>query len=144
VADIDYDIVHRIFRVQVRREPAIEKLEEQGIEVHPQAKLSGDGQLPVANEPKKSNGATFQTPVERDPNQMTDDELDTEIARLEAIEKSSQSTVNTSQSATTNPYNSISNKPIKVDKIGRNDPCPCGSGLKWKKCGLVNSPKHKG
>ena len=22
----------------------------------------------------------------------------------------------------------------KVLKIGRNDPCPCGSGLKWKKC----------
>ena len=22
----------------------------------------------------------------------------------------------------------------KVVKIGRNDPCPCGSGLKWKKC----------
>ncbi len=22
----------------------------------------------------------------------------------------------------------------KVTKIGRNDPCPCGSGLKWKKC----------
>ncbi len=29
-------------------------------------------------------------------------------------------------------------------KIGRNDPCPCGSGLKWKKCGLINSPQHKG
>jgi preprotein translocase subunit SecA len=25
-------------------------------------------------------------------------------------------------------------KPIRVTKIGRNDPCPCGSGLKWKKC----------
>ncbi|MEY8386540.1 preprotein translocase subunit SecA [Oscillospiraceae bacterium 38-13] len=25
-------------------------------------------------------------------------------------------------------------QPIKVIKIGRNDPCPCGSGLKWKKC----------
>ena len=24
--------------------------------------------------------------------------------------------------------------PAKVIKIGRNDPCPCGSGLKWKKC----------
>ncbi len=24
--------------------------------------------------------------------------------------------------------------PAKVMKIGRNDPCPCGSGLKWKKC----------
>jgi uncharacterized protein YecA (UPF0149 family) len=20
------------------------------------------------------------------------------------------------------------------DKVGRNDPCPCGSGKKWKKC----------
>ncbi len=25
-------------------------------------------------------------------------------------------------------------QPIKVIKIGRNDPCPCGSGKKWKKC----------
>ena len=24
--------------------------------------------------------------------------------------------------------------PVRVIKIGRNDPCPCGSGLKWKKC----------
>ena len=24
--------------------------------------------------------------------------------------------------------------PVRVTKIGRNDPCPCGSGLKWKKC----------
>lgn len=33
----------------------------------------------------------------------------------------------------------------KVNKhiIGRNDPCPCGSGLKYKKCGLINSPKHR-
>ena len=25
-------------------------------------------------------------------------------------------------------------QPVKVNKIGRNDPCPCGSGLKWKTC----------
>ena len=25
-------------------------------------------------------------------------------------------------------------QPVKVNKIGRNVPCPCGSGLKWKKC----------
>ena len=24
--------------------------------------------------------------------------------------------------------------PFLVIKFGRNDPCPCGSGLKWKKC----------
>jgi preprotein translocase subunit SecA len=33
------------------------------------------------------------------------------------------------------------NTPVKVDKrVGRNDPCPCGSGLKYKNChgkGLV-------
>ena len=28
-------------------------------------------------------------------------------------------------------------------KLGRNDPCPCGSGLKYKKCGLVNAPEHQ-
>ncbi len=30
------------------------------------------------------------------------------------------------------------NKPIvKKKKIGRNDPCPCGSGKKYKKCCLT-------
>ncbi|MDP3994808.1 MAG: preprotein translocase subunit SecA, partial [bacterium] len=29
-------------------------------------------------------------------------------------------------------------------KTGRNDPCPCGSGKKYKKCGLIGSPEHKG
>ncbi len=26
--------------------------------------------------------------------------------------------------------------------IGRNDPCPCGSGKKFKKCGAINAPEH--
>ena len=26
--------------------------------------------------------------------------------------------------------------------IGRNDPCPCGSGKKYKKCGLLNTAEH--
>lgn len=30
--------------------------------------------------------------------------------------------------------NSRSRKPAVSDKIGRNDPCPCGSGKKYKKC----------
>jgi len=29
-------------------------------------------------------------------------------------------------------------------KIGRNDPCPCGSGKKYKKCGLIGAPEHRG
>jgi len=35
------------------------------------------------------------------------------------------------QSSTLKPVESA-----KMDKIGRNDPCPCGSGLKYKKCCL--------
>ncbi|MGE5392733.1 MAG: preprotein translocase subunit SecA [Candidatus Saccharibacteria bacterium] len=27
--------------------------------------------------------------------------------------------------------------------IGRNDPCPCGSGKKWKKCGMLNTEEHR-
>jgi preprotein translocase subunit SecA len=30
-----------------------------------------------------------------------------------------------------------------ADKIGRNDLCPCGSGKKWKKCGLLNTEEHQ-
>lgn len=29
---------------------------------------------------------------------------------------------------------------VKSQKIGRNDPCPCGSGKKWKKCHYPNIP----
>ena len=28
----------------------------------------------------------------------------------------------------------VKKRPTRVVKVGRNDPCPCGSGLKWKKC----------
>ena len=29
----------------------------------------------------------------------------------------------------------VKKQPVKkAAKIGRNEPCPCGSGLKWKKC----------
>ena len=26
------------------------------------------------------------------------------------------------------------NQPVRVQKVGRNDPCPCGSGRKFKNC----------
>ncbi|MBR7149533.1 MAG: SEC-C domain-containing protein, partial [Oscillospiraceae bacterium] len=36
--------------------------------------------------------------------------------------------------ATTAGDGSIKKQPRKVVKIGRNDPCPCGSGKKYKQC----------
>ena len=28
-------------------------------------------------------------------------------------------------------------------EIGRNDLCPCGSGKKWKRCGMLNTTEHQ-
>lgn len=30
-------------------------------------------------------------------------------------------------------------KPVTVNKVGRNDPCPCGSGKKHKKCCAIKA-----
>ncbi len=43
-----------------------------------------------------------------------------------------------------NSNSTVSQSQVKSDKIGRNDPCPCGSGLKYKKCGMIGAPQHKG
>jgi tetratricopeptide (TPR) repeat protein len=32
------------------------------------------------------------------------------------------------------PSKTVANTPVTVIKIGRNEPCPCGSGKKYKKC----------
>ncbi len=38
----------------------------------------------------------------------------------------------------------IGNEPAtNTVKAGRNDPCPCGSGKKWKKCGELNTEEHQ-
>ncbi|MDP3763167.1 MAG: preprotein translocase subunit SecA [bacterium] len=31
----------------------------------------------------------------------------------------------------------------KKAEVGRNDPCPCGSGKKYKKCGILNTGEHQ-
>jgi len=33
--------------------------------------------------------------------------------------------------------------PAITDEVHRNDPCPCGSGKKWKNCGLKNTEEHQ-
>ena len=44
------------------------------------------------------------------------------------------------------PQSTVDGSPKAVvsSKIGRNDPCPCGSGLKYKRCGLIGAPEHRG
>jgi preprotein translocase subunit SecA len=33
---------------------------------------------------------------------------------------------------------------VNKPEVGRNDPCPCGSGLKYKKCGMIGAHEHEG
>ena len=56
------------------------------------------------------------------------------------------------QPAAQQPLNLVTNKTEQSasqqasksdNEPGRNDPCPCGSGMKYKKCGLINSPQHQ-
>ena len=49
----------------------------------------------------------------------------------EIVERRQMARPQTAVSAGGEPARS---KPVRVEKIGRNDPCPCGSGKKWKKC----------
>ena len=45
--------------------------------------------------------------------------------------------------ATPPPNAPVAAAPIPEGGIGRNDPCPCGSGKKWKNCGLKNTEEHQ-
>ena len=54
-----------------------------------------------------------------------------DITRDEAIAKLDTSDTAASEGA------------VHSEHIGRNDPCPCGSGKKFKKCGLMETEEHK-
>lgn len=58
-------------------------------------------------------------------------------AELEAAEKI------TEQRETTMLPSTVRDPQAKKEKIGRNDPCWCGSGLKYKKCGMLNTAEHQ-
>jgi preprotein translocase subunit SecA len=47
------------------------------------------------------------------------------------------------QMAAQNSSNSSGFTNADGSEVGRNDPCPCGSGKKWKKCGMLNTPEHR-
>ncbi len=104
INQIDYEVVRKIFRVQVMAQPPAVSLggarEERGKLVEPAAA--------VVNEPpkrgKKGDLSAFAQAM---------GSLQPKMAGASA---------------------GAGNAPIHVDKIGRNDPCPCGSGKKYKKC----------
>ena len=72
-----------------------------------------------------------------------------EPAAAQAVTQSASQDTPTQQvigppASNTNLNTQQSDNQTTKHKIGRNDPCPCGSGLKYKKCGLISAPQHRG
>ncbi|HEY4515516.1 MAG TPA: preprotein translocase subunit SecA [Candidatus Paceibacterota bacterium] len=62
---------------------------------------------------------------------------DREERNLREIKEGADNLTSRSQS------NSLGGLTPKSREVGRNDPCPCGSGLKYKKCGMIGAKEHK-
>ena len=54
--------------------------------------------------------------------------------RLRQNEEVKRERVASGMTETVGGDGTVKKRPTKVVKVGRNDLCPCGSGLKWKKC----------
>ncbi|MFA4998705.1 MAG: preprotein translocase subunit SecA [Candidatus Paceibacterota bacterium] len=63
------------------------------------------------------------------------------LSTMESMTASTILKVGLTQTPQRAPNQPISNK--SNQEVGRNDPCPCGSGKKYKRCGLVNSEEHQ-
>jgi preprotein translocase subunit SecA len=57
---------------------------------------------------------------------------------LTELERAAQGSINLSGG-----QESVVTDSSSGDEVGRNEPCPCGSGKKWKKCGLLNTEEHQ-
>ncbi len=106
IATVDREIVHRIFKVQVQ--------------LAPQAVQESSNTTNITNTTNAKNKAT-QDSISR---QAIAQPVVTPIAQAA---KKMQTNASNNSSHTASPV-------THTAKLGRNDPCWCGSGKKWKKC----------
>src|SRR5258706_1708216 len=112
---IDDEIVHRIYKVQVQ--PATEEHQHQHLVINtPESEVSSPStSLTPIKSGLREKGTTSNVADAKGTQEKNVQKSPSVIARNEVTKQSSQS-----QSDKT--------------KLGRNDPCWCGSGKKWKKC----------
>jgi len=105
VSSIDYEIARKIFRVSITKRP--QPVDSQGKEIKPEAPEIGKAET-------KPDPSTSRPVIENE-----------KSAFAKAFSKAGQTT------KTSRPGLEVE---VGKKKIGRNDPCFCGSGKKWKKC----------
>lgn len=87
--------------------------------------LEGEKQLFLTTTPDEDLGEMteiFQHAISMGVDLNDEAQVDTFIANF--LEKNANQTA----------FTQTKSQPIRHEKIGRNDPCPCGSGKKYKKC----------
>jgi preprotein translocase subunit SecA len=98
--------------------------------------LRGYGQLDPLREYKKEGFSLFEGLMER----IKEETLGT-IFRIQLARRTQESQESTRRTLRMN-RGEESSKPLTIrratKKVGRNDPCPCGSGKKFKKCCGLN------
>jgi preprotein translocase subunit SecA len=97
----------------------------------PMPELNGHGAPPVPQPQHVQSPAPKQTwrPMPVGETRTTIDEIEREFARKKKKE------LEQARSASTNGSGATQVEQRRTgEKVGRNDPCPCGSGQKYKKC----------
>jgi len=104
--EIDYEIVHRIFKLSFQRVPVQAIPQQQGVEIRPQIDIQLEQETP---DPRPASVETSSTKV--------------------TIERDGHIVAQQTYG---------SDKSLQSRKLGRNDPCYCGSGKKYKRCHFPN------
>jgi len=123
---IDYQVVRRVLRaqVQVQTQPELSISANQAETIHAEPDLEQEVAQIETIDASSSASVT---------NSSGKGDLSDFAAAMSGVQGSSASSAKTS--LTGEGQQKINNK-----KIGRNDPCPCGSGKKWKKCHYPEIP----
>ena len=116
--------------------------------------LRGYGQRDPLVEYKKEAYTLFN-----ELNSMIEKQVVYSIYKIGGLQEFMMPTINTQNIQLTAPAKEMSDEgslsvttPVYIERkakdsegntIGRNDPCPCGSGKKYKKCGLLNTEEHQ-
>lgn len=117
--NIESSVARTIFKVEVQAPQATTQIRRKPLEYHaPDPDRVGDSGLPQENLPSQEELAAKDTP-------RTSGDVTT------VIRQKGKSVYEKMGEYQTGPASQAKNN---NDKIGRNDPCPCGSGKKYKKC----------
>jgi preprotein translocase subunit SecA len=103
-------------------------------------RLRGYGQRDPLVEYKKEGFEMFQTLLANINKQIASTVLK---VTLQVPQASSPQPSNLVMSSSAGEINSEPSRDSGAHDVGRNDPCPCGSGKKYKKCGLLKTPEHQ-